>query len=73
MAGDKKGQQIKLDQTKADTVLALKGVGFSMEEIKDMTMLQVQLYIQRNNEPGIKAALEAKIDRALNNTVIKKR
>jgi hypothetical protein len=36
-------------------------MGFSMEEIKEMTTLQVNMYIQRQREPMFKQEIDQKI------------
>jgi len=55
---------VKLVQTKGDTILFLKKIGFSMNEIKQLTTLQVNLYIQRYNEPLYKEEIDEEIIKA---------
>ena len=50
---------VKLIGSKADTYLFLRTqLHFSDIEIKELTTLQVNLYIQRYNEPGYKDAID---------------
>jgi len=53
-----------LSQSKGDTILFLKKLNFTMEEIKEMTVLQVNMYIQRHNEPFFADNLNRAISRA---------
>ena len=48
-------------QSKGDTILFLKQIHFNLNEIREMTVPQVYLYIQRYNEPFYKNEIDRKI------------
>ena len=40
-----------------------KELGFTLDDIKQMTTLQVNMYIQRYNEPGFKMEIERELNK----------
>ncbi len=50
--------------------MRLKGLGFSMIEIKEFTVPQINLIMQRHNEPIYKRNIEAEINKKTGNDVI---
>lgn len=48
-------------QSKGDVILRLLELGFTLNDIKSMTTLEVNMYLQRNQEPLYKNQLDAEI------------
>jgi len=52
---------VSIGNSKGSMILVLKSIGFTMKEIKKLTMLQLQMYLQRHNEPAYKERIDRKL------------